>query len=66
MKNLSDKKHALFMAIANTILAVLAALVTLFRYTEPLQIVLTVLWTVIAVLWWMNYAKKQQEEQNHE
>ena len=66
MKNLSDKKHALFMAIANTILAVLAALVTLFRYTEPLQIVLTVLWAVIAILWWRQYTKQQQEENEHE
>ena len=54
------------MAILNTFTALVIALVTLFRYTDPFQIVLTVLWAVTAILWWLQYTKKRQEEQNHE
>lgn len=66
MKKYSDKTHALAMAIVNTFTAVLIALVTLFRYTDPFQIVLTVFWAVIAILWWRQYTKQQQEENKHE
>lgn len=61
MKKYSDKTHALAMAIINTFTAVVIALVNLFRYTEPFQIVLTVLWAVIAILWWRQYTKQRQE-----
>ena len=66
MKKYSDQTHTLAMAILNTFTALVIALVTLFRYTEPFQIVLTVLWAVTAILWWLQYTKKRQEEQNHE
>ncbi|RKI71001.1 hypothetical protein D7V91_01480 [bacterium 1xD42-67] len=66
MKKCSDKTHALAMAIVNTFTAVLIALVTLFRYADPFQIVLTVLWAVTAIFWWRQYTKQQQEEEYYE
>lgn len=66
MKKYSDKTHALFMAVVWTFSAILAIALTLYRDTSPLQIAVAALFTFDAVIWWINYAKKRQEEQNHE
>ncbi len=61
-----DVKHALSMAIVWTLLAILATAVILFREAGPFQILAAIVFTFDAILWWSNYAKKRQEEQNHE
>ena len=66
MKKYSDKTHALFMATAWTFSAILAIALTLYRDTSQLQIAVAALFIFDAVIWWINYAKKRQEEQNHE
>ena len=66
MKKYSDKTHALFMAIAWTISAILAIALILQRGAGSLRIITALIFTADAVLWGMNYAKKRQEEQNHE
>ena len=61
-----DTRHTLLMAIAWTISAILAIALILYRGAGSLRIIAAVIFTADAVLWWMNYAKKRQEEQNHE
>lgn len=66
MKRYTDKTHALLMAIAWTISAILAIALILQRGAGSLRIIAAVIFTADAVLWWMNYAKKRQEENKHE
>lgn len=61
-----DTRHTLLMAIAWTISAILAIALILHRGAGSLRIIAAVIFTADAVLWWMNYAKKRQEENKHE
>lgn len=61
-------QHALAMAIAWTLLAILAVALTIYRDKSPLQIAVAALFTVDAVLWWLKWYRlkddsKKQEEQ---
>ena len=66
MKKYTDKIHALFMAIAWTISAILAIALILQRGAGSLRIIAAVIFTADAVFWWMNYAKKRLEEETYE
>lgn len=61
-----DVKHTFAMAIAWTLLAILATAIILFRDSGPFQSLAAIVFTFDAILWWIAYAKKRQEEQNHE
>ncbi len=66
MKKAGSKKHALVNAVIWTLAAIFAVLAALSRDASPLQIAVVILFIINAVIWWTNYAKKRQEEQNHE
>ena len=61
-----DTRHTLLMAIAWTISAILATAVILFRDAGPFQILAAIVFTFDAILWWIAYAKKRQEENKYE
>ena len=61
-----DTRHTLLMAIAWTISAILAIALILDRGVGALRNIVAIVFTADAVLWWMNFSKKRQEENKHE
>lgn len=71
MKEQSNKKHSLCMAIAWTFSATFTGIAAWFRGVNPLQTVIAVFFIVDAAIWWLrwyhlNDDSKKQEETNHE
>lgn len=61
-----EAKHAMLMALAWTVTSVSAWIVLFTGRMGGLQIFFSILATVDAVLWWLQYTKKRQEEISHE
>ncbi len=66
MKKYSDKTRTLLLAIAWTISAILFITLTIVWGTTLWHVLISVNFTFEAIIWWIRYAKKRQEENKHE